>query len=83
MKRNPHAGRNLNKGLSLTILTEDELEEIHLGTLELLEKTGLFIEDESALDRFEEGGGDRGRRRQLTGPRPIFATLWVGSIRFH
>ena len=50
MKRNLHAGLNLNKGLSLNILTEDELEEIHLGTLELLERTGLFIEDEQALD---------------------------------
>ena len=32
MKRNLHAGRNLNAGLSLNILTDHELEEIHLGT---------------------------------------------------
>ena len=64
MKRNLHAGRSLNAGLSLNILTDDELEEIHLGTLELLERTGLFIEDERALTCFEEGGCrvDRGTK---------------------
>ncbi|MCP4693059.1 MAG: Trimethylamine methyltransferase MttB, partial [Desulfobacterales bacterium] len=56
MKRNLHAGKRLNGGLSLSILTEDELEEIHLGTLELLEHTGIFFEDDEALDRFEAGG---------------------------
>ncbi len=56
MKRNFHAGRQLGSGLSLNILTEDELEEIHYGTLEVLNETGIFVEDENALDRFEEGG---------------------------
>ena len=42
--------------MSLNILTEDELNEIHLGTLELLETTGVYVEDETALDRFENGG---------------------------
>lgn len=56
MKRNLHAGRLLGSGLSLNILTEDELEEIHLGTLEVLAETGVFVEDHEALDRFEEGG---------------------------
>jgi trimethylamine--corrinoid protein Co-methyltransferase len=56
MKRNLHAGKQLNGGLSLNILTEDELNEIHLGTLELLETTGIYVEDETALDRFEDGG---------------------------
>ena len=56
MKRNFHAGRQLGSGLSLNILTEDELQEIHHGTLEVLSETGVFIEDDSALDCFEEGG---------------------------
>lgn len=43
-------------GLSLNILTEDELAEIHHGTLEVLNDTGVFVEDEAALDCFEEGG---------------------------
>lgn len=55
MKRNLHAGRQLGAGMSLNILTEDELQEIHLGTLEVLSETGVFVEDEAALDRFEAG----------------------------
>ena len=32
------------------------LQEIHYGTLEVLNETGIFVEDEAALDRFEDGG---------------------------
>lgn len=64
MKRNLHAGKKLNGGLSLNILTDDELDEIHLATLELLETTGLFIEDDNALDCFADNGAlvDRDRK---------------------
>ena len=40
MNRNLHAGRLASGGLSLNILTDDELNEIHLATLETLEKAG-------------------------------------------
>jgi len=56
MKRGLHAGRQLGTGLSLNILTDDELDEIHYGTLEVLNETGIFVEDENALDCFEQGG---------------------------
>ncbi|MBT4287082.1 MAG: Trimethylamine methyltransferase MttB, partial [Deltaproteobacteria bacterium] len=56
MKRNLHAGIQLNGGLSLNILTDDEINQIHLGTLEILDQTGIFVEDEKALDCFENGG---------------------------
>jgi len=56
MKRNLHAGIQLNGGLSLNILTDDEVNQIHLGTLEILDQTGVFVEDEEALDCFENGG---------------------------
>ena len=58
MKRNLHAGIQLNAGLSLNILTDDEVEQIHLGTLEVLDQTGIYVEDEKALDCFEEGGAN-------------------------
>jgi trimethylamine---corrinoid protein Co-methyltransferase len=56
MKRNFHAGGLRSLGLSLNILTDDELDEIHCGTLEVLNETGVFVEDAAALDRFENGG---------------------------
>lgn len=58
MQRRQHAGKQLNGGLSLNILTADELDEIHLGTLEVLEETGVFVEDETALEIFGDHGAD-------------------------
>jgi trimethylamine--corrinoid protein Co-methyltransferase len=43
MKRNLHAGKIHSGGFSLNVFSDDELYEIHLATLEVLEKTGLFI----------------------------------------
>ena len=34
MKRNLHADIQLNGGLSLNVLTDEQINEIHLGTLE-------------------------------------------------
>ena len=65
MKRNLHAGMELNGGLSLKVLTDDEVNEIHLGTLEILDQTGVFIEDEKALDCFESGGARVDRKSKM------------------
>ncbi len=56
MRRNLHAGRQLGSGMSLNILTDDELQEIHYGTLEVLNETGVYVEDDEARERFERGG---------------------------
>jgi len=56
LKRNLHAGKKQSGGLGLKIFTDDELYEIHLATLEVLQKTGLFIEGEEALDILDGGG---------------------------
>ena len=56
MKRNLHAGKRQSGGLGLKIFTDDELYEIHLATLEVLQETGLFIEDEEALEILDGGG---------------------------
>ena len=56
MKRNPHAGGLRSRGLSVNVFTESELDDIHLATLEILERTGVFVEDDEALDIFKDGG---------------------------
>jgi trimethylamine---corrinoid protein Co-methyltransferase len=56
MKRNLHAGRLRSGGLSLNVFTEDELEDIHLASLEVLERTGVFVEDDEPLDLFADAG---------------------------
>ena len=56
MKRNLHAGKRQSGGFSLNVFSDDELYEIHLATLEVLEKTGVFVEDPEALAVFDGGG---------------------------
>ena len=56
MKRNLFAGRPRSGGLSLNVFTESELDDIHLATLEVLERTGVFVEADEALDIFADGG---------------------------
>jgi trimethylamine--corrinoid protein Co-methyltransferase len=55
-KRNPYAGGLRARGFGLTVFSEDDLEAIHLATLEVLERTGVFVEAEEALDIFADGG---------------------------
>ena len=56
MIRNQHAGSRMSGGFSLNVFTADELEEIHLATLEVLERAGIYCDDPEALDIFADGG---------------------------
>ena len=56
MKRNLHTAKKQNGGLGFQVFTEDELYKIHRATLEVLEHTGLFFDDEEALEVLDGGG---------------------------
>jgi trimethylamine--corrinoid protein Co-methyltransferase len=56
LKRNLFAGKRQSGGLGLNLFTNDELEEIHMATLEVLEKTGLLFDDDEALEVLDGGG---------------------------
>jgi len=56
LRRNMRAGKSKNGGLEFKVFSDDEMDEIHLATLEVLEKTGLFFEDEEALQVLDGGG---------------------------
>ena len=56
MKRPIKSGKLQSGGFSLNVLTEDELYEIHLGTLEILKTTGVYVESEEAREIFKIGG---------------------------
>ena len=40
----------------LDILTEEQVEEIHRGALDVLEVTGVRVDSERALKIYEKGG---------------------------
>jgi len=65
MRRNPYAGSRKSGGFRLEVFTDDELREIHLATLEVLSRTGVFVEDEEALEILAGAGADIDRERRV------------------
>jgi trimethylamine--corrinoid protein Co-methyltransferase len=59
------AGKTRTSGLSLNLFTNDELDDIHLATLEVLQKTGIFVENAEALDIFENHGAKVNRQSKM------------------
>ncbi len=53
------------QGLSLNSLSNDELEAIHVATLEVLEKTGLFVDSPEAWDIFDGAGARVDSRKKI------------------
>jgi trimethylamine--corrinoid protein Co-methyltransferase len=62
---NFHPRKHASQRLSLNNLTDDELNDIHQATLEVLEKTGLFIETDEALEVFEGAGAQVDRQEKI------------------
>ena len=56
MERSSQVGRLRRKGILLNVLTADDVRDIHYATLEVLERTGVYVEDDEALDIFDDGG---------------------------
>ena len=55
-KRNAFAGGQSARGFGLTSFSDEDMESIHLATLEVLERTGVFVEADGALDILADGG---------------------------
>ena len=73
------AGKNRSLGLSINMLTDDELNDIHLGTLEVLEQTGIFVENEEALALFEAGGAKVNRETKVVKIPPFLVEESIQS----
>lgn len=56
MNRRPHTGRCRNSGITLSAITEDEVDDIYVGALEVLERAGVKVEDSEVLDIFADAG---------------------------
>ena len=65
MKRNLHAGKKLSGGFCLEPFTDDELDEIHLATLEVMEKTGVYVEDPEAREIFHGAGATVDEKKSI------------------
>jgi trimethylamine--corrinoid protein Co-methyltransferase len=49
----------------MSVLNQQEIEEIHLATLEVLARTGVFVEDEAAREVFAAAGCDVDEARRV------------------
>lgn len=57
---------------SITLLSRDEIEDIHNASLEILENPGLDIESKRALDILKEAGGNVNyEKNRATIPRDL------------
>jgi len=65
LRRNLHAGKQQSGGLSLNIFTRDELDEIHFATLEVLEHTGLLMDNDEALEMFHGAGAKVDKQKRI------------------
>lgn len=59
------AGSLSMKGWGLKTFTQDELEQIHLATLDIMQSTGLRVACDQALDIFEKGGCEVNKKTQV------------------
>ena len=62
---NNHPNKQNSQALGLNGLTDDELGDIHQATLEVLAKTGVFIESDEALEVFDGAGAEIDRRHKI------------------
>ncbi|WP_457552971.1 [trimethylamine--corrinoid protein] Co-methyltransferase [Desulfobacula sp.] len=60
------SGHKAIPGFSLPIFTDDEIHTLHQATLDLLEKTGVKVESEQALEIFD-GSGAKVNKKGNTG----------------
>ena len=65
VKRNLYSDIATSGGFGFDVFTEDEINQIHLATLEVLEKTGLYVGTEEARDILEGGGAKVDREKKI------------------
>jgi len=65
MRRNAPTGRTTAFGIGIAPLSEGDVDAVHLATLEVLERTGAFVEDDQALALFADAGCAVDRERNL------------------
>lgn len=63
--RNPYADMAVGGGFGFQVFTEDELDRIHLATLEVMQQTGLYVGADEAMDILEGGGVQVDRKTRI------------------
>jgi len=65
MIRSIQAGKRQRGGCSFNVFSDDELYDIHLATLEVLERTGAFFDSPEALEVLYDGGATIDKKNRI------------------
>ncbi len=63
--RNPYSDTTMSGGFGFNVFVDEEIEKIHLATLDVLENTGLYVGDDKAIDILEKGGARVDRKTRI------------------
>ena len=63
--RNIYADTTMSGGFGFKVFGDDEIRKIHLATLEVMQKTGLYVGDDEAMDILEGGGARVDRKTRI------------------
>ena len=72
-------GISTKDGWGLDMFTEDELYEIHLGTLDVLQSYGVKVFSDEALDIFADGGASVDRENNMVRVPPYLVEDAISS----
>ena len=63
--RNPYSDTVMSGGFGFKVFVDEEIEKIHLATLDVLQNTGLYVGDDEAIDILEKGGAKVDRKTRI------------------
>jgi len=65
--------------ITINILSDAELDQIHQSTLSVLQHTGIFMDDKIALDCFQDAGADVNRKKNIVKIPPHLVEAAIAS----
>ena len=78
-KRNLYSDTTLSGGFGFNVFVDDEIKKIHLATLEVMEKTGLYVGDNEAREILEGGGAKVDRKTGIVNFPPYLVEDCIRS----
>jgi len=70
-----------NNGVTLGVFTQGDMDDFHLASLEILDRTGVFVESDEALDLFADAGCRVERETHIVRIPPTVVDDALRSVR--
>ena len=70
-----------NNGVDLKVFTEGDMDDLHLASIEILDRTGVFVESEEALDLFSDASCQVDRESHIVKIPPTVIADALSKVR--